>query len=126
VQKASGVFMGLPADVEPTELAQAGWAVVFSADTPEAVRTALEPLLAHRARAEACRIGTRAVILPVVCLSRGPEVLHVHSSARVRRDGPQPALRRPRPSGMDGYVSRPLGRKELLEVIAAALGLGPS
>jgi hypothetical protein len=41
-------FLALPFDVEPTDLAQAGWAVVFAPDTPAEVRAALEPLLAHR------------------------------------------------------------------------------
>src|SRR6185369_6992615 len=31
-----------------TELAQAGWAVVFTPDTPDEVRKALEPLRKHR------------------------------------------------------------------------------
>src|SRR4051812_37793708 len=37
-------FRGLPDDVEPTDPASAGWAVVFAADVPLEVRAALEPL----------------------------------------------------------------------------------
>lgn len=48
-KRFTGRFFGLPADVDPTDLAQAGWAVVFAKDTPDAIRTALQPLLDHRA-----------------------------------------------------------------------------
>ena len=48
-KRFTGRFFGLPADVDPTDLAQAGWAVVFARDTPDAVRAALQPLLDHRA-----------------------------------------------------------------------------
>ena len=41
-------FLGLPLDVDPTDVARAGWAVVFAPGTPPEVRRALEPLLAHR------------------------------------------------------------------------------
>ena len=41
-------FMGLPMDVDPTDVKRAGWAVVFTADTPVEVRDALQPLIAHR------------------------------------------------------------------------------
>jgi hypothetical protein len=50
VQRLSGRFFGLPMDVDPTDLAQAGWAVVFTPDTPPAVRQALQPLLDLRGR----------------------------------------------------------------------------
>jgi hypothetical protein len=43
-------FMGLPMDVDPKDVAAAGWAVVFPAGTPDAVRQALQPLLSHRER----------------------------------------------------------------------------
>jgi hypothetical protein len=43
-------FMGLPLDVDPTNVARAGWALVFSTQTPPEVKAALEPLLAHRRR----------------------------------------------------------------------------
>jgi hypothetical protein len=41
-------FLGLPLDVDPTDVAKAGWAVVFPTCTPSEVRKALEPLIAHR------------------------------------------------------------------------------
>ena len=41
-------FMGLPMDVDPTDVSQAGWAVVFTPDTPAEVRDAMQPLIAHR------------------------------------------------------------------------------
>jgi len=41
-------FMGLPMDVDPTDVKRAGWAVVFTPDTPAEVRDALQPLIAHR------------------------------------------------------------------------------
>jgi Peptidase family C25 len=39
---------GLPFDIHPTDLSRAGWGIVFAADTPAEVRSALEPLIAHR------------------------------------------------------------------------------
>jgi hypothetical protein len=50
LERFAGVFMGLPADVEPTDLSQAGWAVVFTPDTPDEVRKGLQLLIDHRAR----------------------------------------------------------------------------
>ncbi len=41
-------FMGLPMDVDPTDVARAGWAVVFTPNTRAEVRDALQPLIAHR------------------------------------------------------------------------------
>jgi hypothetical protein len=41
-------FRGLPDDVEPTDVAAAGWAVVLPTDTPGEVRQAIERLVAHR------------------------------------------------------------------------------
>ena len=41
---------GLPFDIHPTDLARAGWGIVFAADTPAEVRSALEPLISHRGR----------------------------------------------------------------------------
>ena len=51
VQKITGPFLGLPADIDATDPAQAGWAVVFPKDTPEEVKAALAPLIEHRAKA---------------------------------------------------------------------------
>jgi hypothetical protein len=40
--------LGLPHDVDPANVAQAGWAIVFHEHESDAVKTALEPLIAHR------------------------------------------------------------------------------
>jgi hypothetical protein len=50
VQRFAGRFFALPMDVDPTDLSQTGWAVVFTPDTPDAVRKALQPLIDQRAR----------------------------------------------------------------------------
>ena len=42
------VFLGLPMDVAPTDVARAGWAVVVPAGTDPAVLEGLTPLVAHR------------------------------------------------------------------------------
>jgi hypothetical protein len=41
---------GVPFGMEPTNLKQAGWAVVFHEDTPQDIRAALDPLLKLRER----------------------------------------------------------------------------
>jgi hypothetical protein len=41
-------FLALPFDVDARNIAEAGWAVVFAPDAPEAVRAALQPLIDHR------------------------------------------------------------------------------
>jgi hypothetical protein len=43
-------FLALPFDINPADVVAAGWAVVFDADTPPAVRDALAPLIEHRRR----------------------------------------------------------------------------
>lgn len=49
---------GLPDEVIPTELADAGWAIVFPKKTPATVRDALKPLIAHRKKVagKRCRV----------------------------------------------------------------------
>src|SRR5262249_42239436 len=44
----SGRYFALPADVVPEDVAQAGWAVVFTPTTPADVRGALKPLIELR------------------------------------------------------------------------------
>jgi Peptidase family C25 len=39
---------GLPPQVTPTEIASAGWGVVFSTDADDSLRRALQPLIEHR------------------------------------------------------------------------------
>ena len=46
---------GLPDEVTATELAEAGWAIVFPKGTPSAVRDALKPLVEHRKRTAGTR-----------------------------------------------------------------------
>ena len=41
-------FRGLPVDIDPTDVARAGWGVVVSPQTPSETLSALEPLIAHR------------------------------------------------------------------------------
>jgi hypothetical protein len=43
-------YLALPLGVEPTDLARAGWGVVFAKGMSEEVRRALDPLIAHRRR----------------------------------------------------------------------------
>jgi hypothetical protein len=48
---------GLPFNVRPEVVAEAGWAIVFGADEADAVKQALDPLIVHRER----RIGGHKV-----------------------------------------------------------------
>jgi hypothetical protein len=41
-------FLALPFDVDPCQIAQTGWALVFAPDTPAEVRAAVQPLIDHR------------------------------------------------------------------------------
>jgi hypothetical protein len=50
LRRLAGRFLGLPCDINPLDLAQAGWAVVFAAGVPDAARKGLAPLVEHRAR----------------------------------------------------------------------------
>ena len=47
---ATGNHLGLPFDVDPANLAQAGWGVVFSTEEDPQVKAALAPLLEARSR----------------------------------------------------------------------------
>ena len=42
--------LGLPLDIDPADVRQAGWGIVFHADEDEAVKSALAPLIEHRQR----------------------------------------------------------------------------
>src|SRR5258707_1240822 len=45
--------LGLPFDVDPLDISQAGWAIVFDKDEDAAVKAALQPLITHRS-AQVC------------------------------------------------------------------------
>ena len=46
--KIRTTYMGLPVGVEPSDVAQAGWGIVFHKDESPAVKAALQPLIDHR------------------------------------------------------------------------------
>ncbi len=46
--KIKTTYMGLPVGVEPSDVTQAGWGIVFAAGESEAVKQALQPLIEHR------------------------------------------------------------------------------
>ena len=48
VHRADRPHLGLPAGIDPRDVTQAGWGVVFDAAAPPAVRAAVEPLIEHR------------------------------------------------------------------------------
>jgi hypothetical protein len=48
-QEGAQDFLAI-SDVDPNDLSQVGWSVLFSKDTPQAVKDALKPLLEHRER----------------------------------------------------------------------------
>jgi hypothetical protein len=51
-------FLGLPDGVEPADVKQAGWAVVYHEEEDQAVKDALAPLVEHRRR----QIGNDAIV----------------------------------------------------------------
>ena len=53
--RAPALERALPWGVEQDDVARAGWGVVFHQDESEAVRRAIQPLVAHRAKLAATR-----------------------------------------------------------------------
>jgi hypothetical protein len=43
-------FLGLPIEVDPRDVPRAGWGIIYASGTSPEVRSALEPLIAHRRR----------------------------------------------------------------------------
>jgi hypothetical protein len=77
-RKVSRPHLGLPIDVDPTDVTQAGWAVVFSTDEPQEVRDALGPLIEHR---QALAGETRTKILDIRPGENWQEWLERHGDA---------------------------------------------
>lgn len=48
LKRLKGPFQGLPMEVDPNDIAQAGWGIVFAREVSAEVREALEPLIQHR------------------------------------------------------------------------------
>ncbi|MEW6651580.1 MAG: hypothetical protein AB1453_15500, partial [Chloroflexota bacterium] len=46
--KIKTTYMGLPVGVEPSDVTQAGWGIVFASGESDAVKQALQPLIEHR------------------------------------------------------------------------------
>jgi hypothetical protein len=57
-QRISAAFLGLPDGVDPADVTQAGWAVVYHQDEDQAVRNALAPLVEHRRQ----QIGDESIV----------------------------------------------------------------
>lgn len=56
--KISQPHLGLPFDLDPADVTQAGWGLVFHSDEEDSVRQALQPLYEHRRR----QIGNDAIV----------------------------------------------------------------
>jgi len=77
-QAISQPTWGLPFNVHPENVAEAGWAIVFCPDEADAVKHALEPLIEHRRR----RAGADQVkVLDYLPGEKWPEWLHRHGTA---------------------------------------------
>ena len=48
LERMKNPIRGLPDEVDPTDVSQAGWAVVFHSQTAQAIRDAVQPLIDHR------------------------------------------------------------------------------
>jgi hypothetical protein len=69
---------GLPFDIHPENVAEAGWTIVFHSDEADAVKDALAPLIEHRRR----RAGDHQVkVLDYLPGERWPEWLRRHGTA---------------------------------------------
>src|SRR5512135_1155605 len=69
---------GVPFDVDPEKVTEAGWAIAFGSDEADAVKNALAPLIEHRRR----RAGDdRVKVLDYRPGEQWPEWLHRHGTA---------------------------------------------
>lgn len=91
--------LGLPLDVRPEVMAEAGWAIVFHRDEDEAVKQAFAPLIEHRKR----------------------QVLaHRQANAGVGVPSPVPATPEPIPAGGaggNGAGDAPVGEVDIVKVL---------